>query len=388
MGFLGVIPASKLTAVYDIDTQTLTLAAEGTIMEATYGYRFERIPWLGGLKFRLQAWTGPLTGKKASYSFSQSFQVSLFPFFGEVIIVDAGNPNGVLVKIRFIGPIDPPIVGADGTEADTVAASVEKEILSPPEDVINVPYKASFTIKRPAETPKFGSIDLQFDPSFLELVTAGIDDGNIFWKFTSLQTGNTQVIVTLHGGIAQIVKRTIYEVHIFLLPPLEPGPVIINTKGALKSDFTPYAILSFLGRVEIARRKVMEKYPSAYLYNVVASTTQRDGVTSPYLLTQMRVMFRVDNGTATINSTGYGAFGPVEFKEGIILGNANLDWPVGMDAVEADAILKASSETGPYSSLTLVKPLYPGMAEDYYVFYMVDGSEHWVNTKTKELRKE
>lgn len=387
MGFLGVIPASKLAAVYDIDTQTLTLTAEGTIMEATYGYQFERIPWIGGLKFRLQAWSGPLTGKTAAYDFSQSFQLSLLPYIRDVIIVDASNPTGVAVKIKFTGCIDPQIVGTDGAQAETVTASAEKEIPASPQDVINVLYKEPFTIKRQAETPKFGSIDLQFDPSFLELVTAGIDDGNIVWKFNSLQTGNTQVIVTLHGGIAQLVQRTVYEVRIFFLP-LEPGPVIINTNGGLEGNVNPDAILGYLGRVEIARRKVMEKYPKAFLYNVQASTTQRDGVTSPYLLTQMRVMFRVEKGTVTINSTGYGSFGPIVFKEGILLGNANIDWPVGMDAPEADAILKKSGETGPYSTLALVEPLYPGMMEPYYVFGMVDGRECWVNTKTKQLRQE
>jgi hypothetical protein len=36
-------------------------------------------------------------------------------------------------------------------------------------------------------------------------------------------------------------------------------------------------------------------------------------------------MFRVQNGTVAINSTGHGTFGPVEFGEGIMLGNADID---------------------------------------------------------------
>jgi hypothetical protein len=71
----------------------------------------------------------------------------------------------------------------------------------------------------------------------------------------------------------------------------------------------------------------MEKFPSVFLENVEASTTQHDGVTLPYLLTHMRAMFRVENGTVMINSIGYGTFGPVEFKEGIMLGNADIDRP-------------------------------------------------------------
>jgi hypothetical protein len=385
MGFLGIIPASKLAATYNIFTQTLTLTAEGTVMEATYGYQFLRLPWVGGLKFRLQAWTGPLTGKNTTYDFSQNFRMSLFPYVKYVFIEDAGHPNGVEVKIEFIGPVDPLPELTASVEDDTPTASADKEILAPPQDVINVLYKEPFTIKQPDETPKFGSIDLQFDATFLVLETSGIDNGNIFWTFNSLQTGYTQVIVTLHGGISQLIKRILYDVHIFFLP-LEPGPVIIN--DAPKGDSNQDLILGFLGRVQIARRQVMEKYPDALLFNAEASTTAPQGVISPYLLVHMLLVFRADKGIVTIKSTGYDTFGPPVYKEGIWLGTANIDWPVGMDALEADEILKKSGITGPYTSLNLVKPLGPGLDDDYYQFKMVDGSVHWIDTKTKALKKE
>ena len=61
MGFEGLVSADKLGAVYTKEHQ-LVLSAEGTVQAATYGFHFERLQWLGGLKFALEAWTEPLLG--------------------------------------------------------------------------------------------------------------------------------------------------------------------------------------------------------------------------------------------------------------------------------------------------------------------------------------
>src|SRR6266480_1402770 len=102
-------------------------------------------------------------------SFSQRLQLSRFPFIRDVVIVDAGNRNGVPVKIESGGWTDPPIVGDGGAETSSMS------------------YTRHLFIKRQAETPNFGEIDLQFGPSFLELATAGIAEGNIVWKFNPPQ---------------------------------------------------------------------------------------------------------------------------------------------------------------------------------------------------------
>lgn len=400
MGFLGLVPADKLAAFYNVETQELVLSAEGVVIEATYGFKFvpaKDAAWT----YSLEAWTGPITGQKAPYTYSQTFHVFLVNWRRDVIIRDSDNPKGVPVEIKFGGIIDPPAKPTDGDKTDDVAAApVHNEVVSPPQDVLNVLYDEAFTIKQRAEMPKFGSIDLKFDPQFLVLETAGIDDGNIVWKFNSLQTGTTQVVVSLHGGIATYVRTIVYTVNIFFLP-LGPGPVIINNnKAKTNTDNTKIdktqanvndtelghgtAVLGFLGRVEIARRKVLDKYPSAALYYVQASTKSLQGVTSPYQLTLMEVMFRTDQGVATVNSTGYGEFGPIEIRPGPILGNANIDWPVGMDATEADAILKKEGYDGAYYALTLRKPLYPGVEQDYYTFSMVHGPAVSIGVKDQK----
>ncbi|KAJ5741807.1 hypothetical protein N7533_011216 [Penicillium manginii] len=382
MGFLGIIPASKLAAFYDPKTQQLTLSAEGTVEEYTGNFRFRQVPWMGGFKFYLEAWTGPLTSHTQHYAFDQSFKLSMVPFPKDVIVVDANNPNGVPVEIHFGGHNDPASKPTSAAPSSSDGKAVQ-ELPAPPQDTINVLYKWPFEVQHAAEVPKMGFINIDFDKRFLEIESASINNGQIVWKFNSLETGDTQIIISVNGGTAQYTYRIVKDVRIFVLPEiLEPGPVITQDKCEAEAES---AILSFLGRVNIARRKVLQHYPDAVLYNVEASTTERQGVTSPKALGHMRVMFRVEKGTVTINSTGYGSFGAAEFKSGSILGNANIDWPVGMDADEADQILKKEGFKGPYTALNLMKPLYPGFTDDLYGFRMVDGIDKWVNTKTKKL---
>lgn len=405
MGFLGTIPAAKLTAVYNYDIQELTLTAEGVIQEATYGYEFQRIPWAGGLAFKLEAWTGPLTGKSAPYSYTQKFHLALPNGINAVIIFDANHPKGVPVSIQFEGIVIPKQSSSNGSSSAAPAAQLQgevKEVASPAADVINVLYGENFTIKQNADLPKFGSIDLKFDTNFLTLETAGISDGSITWTFKSLQTGNTQVVVTVYGGIAAYVLSVVHDVKVFF-PYQGPGPVI-NSKGVATSQvktlngaskLSPSAastngasadeILSFLGRVNIARNIVRATWPDAQLYNVQAMTNNPKGATFPWELGLMTVMFRIQDAVVTLISTGFGEFGPPHVRPGGIIGNDNIDWPVSMDANEANQLLRDHGYHGRYSNLTLRKPLYPGMQQNCYIFAMEDGMQIYVGTKDKKV---
>ncbi|KAI1623297.1 hypothetical protein EDD37DRAFT_464895 [Exophiala viscosa] len=142
---------------------------------------------------------------------------------------------------------------------------------------------------------------------------------------------------------------------------------------------------SFLARVETVRRKVLEEHLTAKLYYVKATTQTPEGVTFPSKLTEMEIMFRLDDGIATVKSTGHDDFGPIEIRPGPIMGNANLVWPISLDISEADALLKLQGHTGSYDAVTLRKPLYPGMNENYYFFSMVEGPDLSVGTESREV---
>ena len=54
MGFLSLVPADQLAAVYQ--GQTLTLFAKGSVVTGVYGFQFRREQLFGGLLFALGGW--------------------------------------------------------------------------------------------------------------------------------------------------------------------------------------------------------------------------------------------------------------------------------------------------------------------------------------------
>ncbi|MDB5015722.1 MAG: hypothetical protein JWQ84_554 [Mucilaginibacter sp.] len=220
MGFLGTIPATKLAAFYDTGQQKLILYAQGVVKGATYGFNFQRDTFMGGLKFTLQAWTGPLTGKEQPYEHSQGFIISLpQPHFNSksVLIVTANHPQGETVPIHYSGLIHTDTELAAANKAGSAPASAPVTTATPDSTQLNVLFKMPFNISENAEVPKMGAVDVQYDNTILQLVTAGISNTDIVWTFNSLQTGDTQILVTIYGGIAQFVIRKTYNVRIFVL---------------------------------------------------------------------------------------------------------------------------------------------------------------------------
>jgi hypothetical protein len=221
MGFLGLIPADQVGALYEVRTRKLLLSAKGKVQEYTSGIAFHREPWLGGLKFALEGWTGPITQGVGEYTVEDSFDIQLpspATPSGSVIVVTANHPKGIIVPIRFTG-FNPPPPSEDPTSQKTsVSDAPTSDVveLAAPDDQINVLFKVPFSIKAAAKVPEFGSVDIIFDPKYLVLQSASIQNTEIVWTFDSIQTGHTQVIVVTYGGIAQFVMKKVYNVFIFL----------------------------------------------------------------------------------------------------------------------------------------------------------------------------
>ncbi len=176
---------------------------------------------MGGLKFILGAWTGPLGPKSQPYKFNESFKIHLpnpaFPS-GSVIIVTSNHPNGQVVPIHYIGLLQETPGLTQATTADaTVSQSEGQAKLTPGNRQINVLFKEPFIITASASVPDFGSVDINFDPKILTLVDATIQNKDIVWTFNSLETGDTQIQVTTSGGIATFVMVETYDVKIFVL---------------------------------------------------------------------------------------------------------------------------------------------------------------------------
>ena len=216
MGFLGLVPADQVTAEYLVEKHALVIEASGTVPVVTTGIRFDRQQWFGGLKFALEGWTGPLTGETESYNVRLEFTIQLpnpaLPT-DALVVVTANHPEGLVVPIRFTGFV-PPKTADPASKAPAAPPAVTTNVAD--DQQINALYKTSFQIKENASVPSMGTVDIKFDNQFLTLETAGIDGSNIVWTFTSLKTGTTQVVVTVHGGIAQFIEIKTYTVHVFL----------------------------------------------------------------------------------------------------------------------------------------------------------------------------
>jgi hypothetical protein len=223
MGFLGSIPAANLRAAYNVNTKRLTLYAEGVVMGATYGFNFRRDSFMGGLKFSLMAWTGPLTGKEQPYDFKQAFYINMpLPHFNnKTVLIETSNyPDGKEVEIEYLGLIQPGsnLTSAPDTEKAVDSAKDEAAVsLTQGTAKLNVLFKEPFNIEASCRVPEQGAVKIDYDDTILELVTAGIDDKNIVWTFNSLKTGDTQIVVTTYGGIAKFVASKTYDVRIFVL---------------------------------------------------------------------------------------------------------------------------------------------------------------------------
>jgi hypothetical protein len=217
MGFLGLVPADQVTAEYLVEKHMLLLQASGTVPVATSGIQFDPQPWLGALKYALEGWTGPLTGETESYNVELGFTIQLpnpaLPT-DSVVVVTANHPEGLVVPIRFTGLIVPPKTADPPPVASPTPLTLTTNVAG--DEQINALYKTSFQIKENASVPSMGSVNIKFDDQFLALESAGIDGSNIVWTFTSLKMGTTQVIVTVHGGIAQFIQIKTYTIHVFL----------------------------------------------------------------------------------------------------------------------------------------------------------------------------
>lgn len=222
MGFLGTIPANKLSALYDTTKRTLILYAEGDVMGATYGFNFRQDTIFGGLKFTLQAWTGPLTGKNQHYNHQQSFSIQLpSPVFpsGSVVIVTSNHPEGLAVPIHYTGLIqtNPGIKAASAN--DIKLAEKNNDIIeqTPGQTNLNVLYKTKFNIKANAIVPEQGSVTITYDSKFVQQTAASIQNKDIVWTFFAAEMGNTQIQVVTSGGIAAYITEHTYDVRIFVL---------------------------------------------------------------------------------------------------------------------------------------------------------------------------
>ncbi|AKJ05789.1 hypothetical protein ATI61_102843 [Archangium gephyra] len=210
MGFLQLIPATRLSAAYEPMTKTLYLAAEGNAQNYTGGIAFHLDDtFVGGLKFKLMGWVGPLGKGTRAYKVDNAFKNIEAP--KQVLIEDAHGTH--TVPVRYL-------------DADVVRSAQPQAANT---DTLRALYKMPFEVRWPAGVPSMGSVDISYDDKLLVMESASIQHPGgrgteIVWTFNSLQTGNSQIVITVSGGIAQFVMKHSIDVQVFVLAAAQGTP--------------------------------------------------------------------------------------------------------------------------------------------------------------------
>lgn len=423
MGFGGLVPASELSAVYDPVKQVLTLAASGEVQNYTYGYKFQRMSWIGGLRFELIGWTGPIGQGTSKYSFSQDFPIpglTVFDPEGTVIIVTSNHRNGEAIKIKFLG-LQPPAVSNGSEMLSTIQGKLSgSENPAPPQVIdvatpltINTLFREPFNISEKIPTGTGATLHVNFDTQFLTLTEAGVDDGGLNWTFNSVQTGDTQVITYSTAGFFDPIIRKVYSVKIFVLDAVtatsssSKGALLVSSNGNGNSNSASNgttngngvakpteAILSFLGRVFEAQVIAQRVLPSARLLRVVATNPLQPVYPhiSPLVLpSQLEVLFVGDDGKyVTINSIGWGEWAAPAVKDGpVVLGLQAFDLDtVKVDLDQAIQAVRAGGNDKDVYEFTLADPFgnpNNGPYQPMYSLRMGDFSIVSVNAVTGKV---
>ncbi|KAM0431455.1 hypothetical protein ACHAPT_005432 [Fusarium lateritium] len=380
---LQLIPADKITALYDNDTETLFLKASGKHVDITRDITFHRLPFTGGLLFQLQGWVGPIVNHESPYSITQSFNIQLpsrvFP--SKTVVVNTEN------KKSWVIPIQPLL--KDGRQENQAILGGEAPPNIPEVKVVSgnseivTGLNQTFTIKQSDSFKgEGGTVNVAFDKNYISLTNAGIDDGNIEWNFTSHLVGATEVAVYVGQSNPPFVYRVVYDVSI--VPPndttkVKPltsfsvSPANGSSNGskvaAIKKNVAAGLPLSWDGFVNIGFNQIKEMFPEAELYEIDATPATSEPVENEWGLVNNRIIARVDNvRTAVIRSNGWGSFSPVEVIQSPFVGDSVISWPVPLEIHQAFTILRKGGYQQPVGAVTLRKPLVPGIDQAFYIF--------------------
>lgn len=425
MGFKGPIAASELGAVYDPAKQVLTLSASGEVQNYTYGFKFERQPWIGGLRFELTGWSGPIGPGASKYSFSEDFSIpglTVFDPKGTVIIVTSNHPDGEVIEIKFLG-IPPPGVSNGSEMLSTISGKLSgSERPAPPQVIdvatpltINTLFREPFKLSEKIPTGLGATLHVDFDTQFLTLTEAGVDDGGLNWTFNSVQTGDTQIITYSTAAFFDPIIRKVYSVKIFVLDAVtatnNPSKIAslvssngngdsngasngtTNGNGVTKPN-TLILPLPFLGRVFEAQVIVRGVLPSARLLRVTATNPCQPVYPHIHPLglpSQLEAMFVGDNGKyATIKSVGWGEWAPPVVRDGPgIVGLQTFDLDtVKVHLDQAVKAVRAGGNDKDIYDFTLTDPFgnpANGPYQPMYSFHMEDDSYVSVNAVTGKV---
>ena len=359
---LDLIDAKELNAWYVIGTKQLCLYALGEVQPITVDIQFKEDVCFGGIMYSLLDRCYAVMGDKTEYKKHASFTRAR-PNVGEVYIITEAHPKGITVPIHVVGTELPLNEGIPTTTLAKQEPKAPQKSLLDDEYIYTIDGE-TFKIQYPAEIgDQYGSIHAGYDNNFVQLEDAGIQAKNIFWVFKAQRmTNNTQITLTISGGIKPIEYQKVYNVSIGSLgiPPMSP-PIWIPEP--------------FLARVQSGFREVRKQYPEAKIHRVTAKPPFPQACTNPGQLDYLRLECDVGGGKLAITSSKFNnGWTPCIIVPKLFDDVASFTLEdIKMDPFTADELMKDAGFKESYTAMKLEKTIYPDFVSQlYYIFEMTE----------------
>jgi hypothetical protein len=144
-----------------------------------------------------------------------------------------------------------------------------------------------------------------------------------------------------------------------------------------------YDTPGFNARLDRMIRSVRVSRPEAVLlesYPLLSST-----VTGLPDATGLRAVLRVNGGTVIVEQANPWSDPQTDFRAMPWMGDMDLPWPVAMNLEEAESALRDAGYGSEYRTVTLRRPVYPGMTEPYFIFGTPGHGFVFVGTTTRKV---
>ncbi|KAK1725324.1 uncharacterized protein BDZ83DRAFT_651359 [Colletotrichum acutatum] len=385
------IPVSALSALYDNDNKILYLKAQGNAVNITTDIQIVRLQQIGGLLFQVVGWVGPVTEGTRSYTVSNTFPIDLpsrvFP--SGYVVIKGGDNTQLTVKIEPLlkdGGNNAKLQTSSNAQADFEIPNVK---LIPPTEPIITKLGQGFTVRQNDQFKgQGGSVDVFFNSAFVKLTNASIVENQIEWTFDTLQTGNSQVIVSVSQQNPPFSYRVVRNVIIKPAASTEAlKPLALfsvndaakatqdNTEAEIAKSSTggnKELIPSWDVAVNIGLNLIKKQFPSAQLQSATGRSPTGAGVEQSYELTSVNVTARLDgNKTASIRTQGPLDFGPVT-PGGLLIGVTPFERPVKVSSTDAFNIVRKAGFQAPVNSLSLSQPVVNTVTQPLYTIRVGD----------------
>ncbi|KAF3920202.1 hypothetical protein AA313_de0205789 [Arthrobotrys entomopaga] len=411
-----LVPADSLRAVYEVvivegcPSPKLVLNASGQVSTGIRGIHFERVPILGGLRYKLVGYpilkplaqnTPPTRSYTASSSFSMVLPNVVTPT-GKVTIITENHPDGQTIDIENVQPLTTAPDTLSHVSNQTVISGRREEtgdpisVLGPvlPPAKVRALVKETFEISIPDQVvTDISDIDIEYDPSFFVLVNAGHKTSDLFWELKPLVTGYSNIAIRTSRGGQNWWNLKTFNVRSFLpfgpaIPPSLSGTLTATNQDPKKAIdgvgfIQPFLDFIYTG-IEIAKRVI----PSAEMWEASMTSSTHQPVDDVADLNSLQMVFNVGKGqTGYLTSTGWGDWSPLTTVHQPFFGDIVIKPPIAMDAKEAQD-LKDASYPGSFYGFILRHPVYRGDVEPYYIFTMGNFRYIFVGVNTKTVFEE